>query len=89
MPNNDDLSRRLQLVEQQFGLVPRNTTEVTTNNDQPIQGQVEDNMNWKMLYKVLESEVEIIVLDPNAPTYVREWGARIMRRLAEYLPQRR
>tara|TARA_R100000935_G_scaffold54891_2_gene84296 strand:+ start:32 stop:301 length:270 start_codon:yes stop_codon:yes gene_type:complete len=89
MPNNDDLSRRLQLVEQQFGLVPRNTTEVTTNNDQPIQGQVEDNMNWKMLYKVLESEVEIIVLDPNAPAYVREWGARIMQRLAQYLPQRR
>jgi hypothetical protein len=89
MPNNDDLSRRLQLVEQQFGLVPRNTTEVTNNNYQPVQGQVEDNMNWKMLYKVLESEVEIIVLDPNAPTYVREWGTRILQRLAQYLPQRR
>ena len=51
MPDNDDyLSRQLQLVSQQFGL--------TNPTDQPITNQQHtDNINWKALYKVLESEV--------------------------------
>ena len=54
MPNNrdDDLSRRLAHVEQTFGLVPRNNTNVATNNDTPIQAQHTDAINWKALYKV-------------------------------------
>jgi len=91
MPNNrdDDLSRRLAHVEQTFGLVPRNNTNVATNNDTPIQAQHTDAINWKALYKVLESEVETIILDPNCPAYVREWGQRIMSRLSAHIPQRR
>ena len=46
-----------------------------------------DNINWKALYKVLESEVETIVLDPNCPQYVKDWGQRIMQRLAQHLPR--
>jgi len=37
------------------------------------------------LYKVLESEVETIVLDPNCPQYVKDWGTRIMQRLAQHI----
>jgi|TARA_R100000234_G_scaffold30923_1_gene18194 hypothetical protein len=82
MPDNDDyLSRQLQLVSQQFG--------VTNTTDQPITNQQHaDNINWKALYKVLESEVETIILDPNCPVYVKEWGQRIMQKLAEHLPRR-
>ena len=36
-----------------------------------------DNINWKALYKVLESEVETIVLDPNCPQYVKDWGYKM------------
>lgn len=85
---NDDLSRRLTVVEQTFGLRPRNNTNVVNPNDQPITPVHTDNINWKALYKVLESEVETIVLDPNCPQYVKDWGKRIMERLAQFIPQR-
>ena len=82
MPDNDDyLSRQLQMVSQQFGLT--NTTDQPITNQQHV-----DNINWKALYKVLESEVETIILDPNCPQYVRDWGNRVMQRLAEHLPRR-
>ena len=82
MPDNDDyLSRQLSLVSQQFNL--------TNTTDQPMTNQQHtDNINWKGLYKVLESEVETIILDPNCPQYVRDWGNRVMQRLAEHLPRR-
>ena len=32
---------------------------------------------------VLESEVESIILDPNAPQYVNEWGNRVKQKLFE------
>jgi len=82
MPDNDDyLSRQLQLVSQQFG--------VTNPTDQPITNQQHtDNINWKGLYKVLESEVETVILDPNCPQYVKDWGSKIMSRLAEHLKRR-
>ena len=88
MPDNDnDLSRRLSAVEQRFGLVPRDDTSIAVPNDQAIEGQHTDNINWKALYKVLESEVESIILDPNAPRYVSEWGQRVMSKLREKLPR--
>ena len=82
MPDNDDyLSRQLSLVSQQFNL--------TNTTDQPITNQQHtDNINWKGLYKVLESEVETIILDPNCPQYVKDWGSRVMQRLSEHLPRR-
>ena len=89
MPDNDnDLSRRLSAVEQRFGLVPRNDTSIAVPNDQPIESQHTDNINWKALYKVLEAEVETVILDPNCPAYVRDWGQRVMQRLAQHLPRR-
>ena len=89
MPDNDnDLSRRLSAVEQRFGLVPRDDTSITVPNDQAIEGQHTDNINWKALYKVLEAEVESVILDPNCPAYVRDWGQKVMQRLAQHLPRR-
>ena len=88
MPDNDDdLSRRLAVVEQTFGLRPVNNNQVVNEPNEPIQATHTDNINWKALYKVLESEVETIVLDPNCPQYVKEWGQRIMQRLAQHLPR--
>ena len=77
MPNNDDyLSRQLSAVNNAFG--------VQAVGDQPVTEQSHvDNINWKALYKVLESEVESIILDPNAPQYVNEWGNREKAKLFE------
>ena len=79
MPNNDDyLSRQLSAVNNAFG--------VQAVGDQPVTEQSHvDNINWKALYKVLESEVESIVLDPHAPQYVKDWGTKIMQRLAQHI----
>ena len=84
MPDND-LDRRLATIEQTFGLRPTNTNQVVNQTNEPIQAQHTDNINWKALYKVLESEVETIVLDPNCPQYVKDWGSRIMQRLAQFV----
>ena len=79
MPNNDDyLSRQLSAVNNAFG--------VQAVDNQPVTEQSHvDNINWKALYKVLESEVETIVLDPHAPQYVKDWGTKIMQRLAQHI----
>jgi hypothetical protein len=79
MPDND-LERRLAVIESEFGLTRPNQTDVRASHT--------DNINWKALYKVLESEVETVILDPNCPQYVKDWGSKIMSRLAEHLPRR-
>jgi|TARA_R100001591_G_scaffold17203_1_gene23505 hypothetical protein len=87
MPDNDnDLSQRLAVVEQTFGL--RSNNAVANPNPNDVRATHVDNINWKALYKVLESEVETIILDPNCPQYVKDWGSRVMQRLAEHLPRR-
>ena len=85
--NNNDLSRRLQAMEQQFGVALRDNTEVAPTTNQAVRGQLEDNINWKALYKVLESEVEGLVFDPNAPAYVKTWATNLMQKLATRLPR--
>ena len=84
MPDND-LDRRLAIVEQTFGLRTRDTNTVANPIPNDVRATHVDNINWKALYKVLESEVEIIVLDPNCPQYVKDWGQRIMQRLAQHI----
>ena len=79
MPNNDDyLSRQLSAVNNAFGV------QAVDNNNQ-VQANHIDGLDYKALYKVLESEVETIILDPNAPQYVKDWGTKIMQRLAQYI----
>ena len=85
--NNDDLQNRLVALEQQFGLTTRNTTDVAHPNNTQVNATHVDNINWKALYKVLESEVEGLIFDPNAPQYVKTWASNIMEKLKNRLPQ--
>ena len=56
MPDND-LDRRLAVVEQTFGLRTRENA-VATPNPNDVRATHVDNINWKALYKVLESEAQ-------------------------------
>jgi len=74
MPDND-LTRRLAVLEQQLGLSTRNNdNHIQANTD----NNVSTNINWRALYKWLESEVEEMIFDPNAPQYLKDWGNRIL-----------
>ena len=77
MPDNDnnDLRNRLAVIEQQFGL--------STTNDNPIQANTTTDdltahINWKALYKWLESEGEEMIFDPNAPQFIKGWAQRLI-----------
>ena len=73
MPDNNDLQNRLVRLEQSLGL----TTTDDTNN---IQATDTTNtvLNWKALYKWLESEVEELIFDPNATPFVKSWATRLL-----------
>ena len=83
MPNNnDDLRNRLAVLEQQLGL--RDNTNVSNRNNTNIQDDLfgsSSNINWKALYKLLESEVEELAFDPNAPQFVKDWATRLIAKL--------
>ena len=83
MPNNnDDLRNRLAVLEQQLGL--RDNTNVSNRNNTDIQDDLfgsSSNINWKALYKLLESEVEELAFDPNAPQFVKEWARNLIAKL--------
>ena len=84
MPNNDnDLRNRLAVLENQLGL--RNNTDVNTrNNNTNIQDDLfgsANSLNWKALYKLLESEVEELAFDPNAPEFVKNWARNLIAKL--------
>ena len=83
MPNNnDDLRNRLAVLEQQLGL--RDNTNVSNRNNTDIQDDLfgsSSNINWKALYKLLESEVEELAFNPNAPEFVKEWARNLIAKL--------
>ena len=84
MPNNDDdLRNRLAVLEQQLSL--RGTNDITRNNNNTdIQGDMftsSSSINWKALYKVLESEVEELAFDPNAPQFIKTWATNLIAKL--------
>ena len=84
MPNNDnDLRNRLAVLENQLGL--RNNNDIARNNNNTdIQGDLfgsTGNLNWKALYKLLESEVEELAFDPNAPAFVKQWATKLIEKL--------
>ena len=75
MPDNDnDLRNRLVALEQQLGLTTRNDNHVQANTN----NNVSANINWRALYKCLESEVEEMIFDPQAPQYLKDWGSKIL-----------
>jgi len=73
MPDNNDLQNRLVRLEQSLGLT-------TTNDTNNIQATDTTNtvLNWKALYKWLESEVEELIFDPNATPFVKSWAQRLL-----------
>ena len=73
MPDNNDLQNRLVRLEQSLGLT-------TTNDTNNIQATDTTNtvLNWKALYKWLESEVEELIFDPNATPFVQSWATRLL-----------
>ena len=81
--NNDDLRNRLAVLENQLGL--RNNNDIARNNNNTdIQGDLfgsSGNLNWKALYKLLESEVEELAFDPNAPQFVKAWATKLIEKL--------
>ena len=80
--NNDDLRNRLAVLEQQLGL--RDNTNVSNRNNTNIQDDLfgsSSNINWKALYKLLESEVEELAFDPNAPEFVKDWARKLIAKL--------
>ena len=83
MPNNnDDLRNRLAVLEQQLGL--RDNTNVSNRNNTNVQDDLfssSSNINWKALYKLLESEVEELAFNPNAPEFVKEWARNLIAKL--------
>ena len=83
MPNNnDDLRNRLAVLEQQLGL--RDNTNVSNRNNTNIQDDLfgsSSNINWKALYKLLESEVEEVAFNPNAPEFVKDWARNLIAKL--------
>ena len=83
MPNNnDDLQNRLAVLEQQLGL--RDNTNVSNRNNTNVQDDLfssSSNINWKALYKLLESEVEELAFKPNAPEFVKEWARNLIAKL--------
>ena len=78
MPDNNDLQNRLVRLEQSLGLT-------TTNDDNNIQATDTTNtvLNWKALYKWLESEVEELIFDPNATPFVKSWATRLLENARE------
>ena len=83
MPNNnDDLRNRLAVLEQQLWL--RDNTNVSNRNNTNIQDDLfgsSSNINWKALYKLLESEVEELAFDQNAPQFVKDWARNLIAKL--------
>ena len=39
------------------------------------------NLNWKALYKLLESEVEELAFNTNAPPFIKEWASNLIAKL--------
>ena len=73
--NNNDLNNRLMVLSQTIGL--RENTQPTNPNNTAVDNQQESitiNLNWKALYKWLESEVEELILNPNASAEVKAWA---------------
>ena len=84
MPNNndDDLRNRLAVLEQQLGL--RNNNDLASRNNTNVQDDLfgsSNSINWKALYKLLESEVEELAFNPNAPQFVKDWARNLIAKL--------
>ena len=72
--NNNDLKNRLVALEQRM-------SQVQTTDNNPIQATNDlgtAHLNWRALYKWLESEVEELILNPNASPEVKTWAESLI-----------
>ena len=72
--NNDDLRNRLVALEQRL-------SQVQTTDNNPIQATNDfgtAHLNWRALYKWLESEVEELILNPHASVEVKAWAEGVI-----------
>ncbi len=77
--NNNDLERRLTVLSETMGLRRRENTQPTNPVSQPLSDeQITIHLNWKALYKWLESEVEELILNPNASPEVKRWAEQLI-----------
>ena len=62
----------------------RDNTNVSNRNNTNVQDDLfssSSNINWKALYKLLESEVEEVAFNPNAPEFVKDWARNLIAKL--------
>ena len=85
MSEYDFLSNGDMVVSELNGDISVAITNVNTRNDNTtVQGDIfgsGGNINWKALYKLLESEVEELAFDPNAPQFVKDWARNLIAKL--------
>ena len=78
MPDNNDLNNRLTVLNQMIGLRPNTQPTNPTNTQVDTPESITINLNWKALYKWLESEVEELILNPNASAEVKTWAQSLI-----------
>ena len=80
MPDdNNDLERRLTVLSETMGLRRSDNTQPANPTAQPLTDeQITIHLNWKALYKWLESEVEELILNPNASPEVKRWAEQLI-----------
>ena len=80
MPDeNNDLERRLTVLSETKGLRRRANTQPANPTAQPLTDeQITIHLNWKALYKWLESEVEELILNPHASPEVKRWAEQLI-----------
>ena len=89
--NTNDLERRLAVLSSTMGVASRNNTQPTnpTAHSPLTDEQMTVHLNWKALYKWLESEVEELILNPNASPQVKTWADQLLnngqRKMREFL----
>ncbi len=76
--NNNDLHNRITVLSQTICF--RQNTQPTnpTNTQVDTPESITINLNWKSLYKWLESEVEELILNPNASAEVKAWAENLI-----------
>ena len=76
--NNNDLHNRLTVLSQTIGLSQNTQPTNPTNTQVDTPESITINLNWKALYKWLESEVEELILNPNASAEVKAWAENLI-----------
>ena len=64
------------------GALEKRINQLAPANDHTIR------LNWRALYKWLESEVEEVIYHPNASPFIKDWAERLKREADKKLKER-